>query len=458
MDFPRWTLGRAGVRLVDLFRRTDSLALHPGVMASQWEDPDRLREVQWEALRLLLEHAAAKVPYYRRLFVERGLKPADFREPGDLARLPRLTKEIIRREGRDMLADDFQAWQPRPKATSGSTGVPLRYWIDRRSHGLHWAFIWRAWSLAGFQPGQRWGLLAGGALAPSDTSFRQRVYQWLNGALNMPAGTLGVAELERYAAQLSDTPLALIWGYPSSLRFLARYIARENLRLRTRHLFTTSELLPASWRREIETATGASLFDVYGNNDGGILAFECERRDGYHINAEGALVEIVDEADHPLPAGDTGEVLATNLHNYAMPFIRYAPGDRAAILAEPCPCGRGLPRLGALGGRVRDCVVTPDGRRVHGSFFNRLLFDASGGDAASWLEAYQVQQSERGALRVLLQARRPPIGTALATLGERISAGLGDDMRIDVELVDEIPRSPAGKYRLIICDLEEEAD
>ncbi|MBM4117958.1 hypothetical protein FJ251_09525 [bacterium] len=164
MTAPPWTPGRLGVRLVDRFRRTEALRLYPGVMASQWDSPDALQELQWEALRALIAHAARQVPYYRRLFRDRGLEPEDFREPADLALLPRLTKEIIRREGAAMLADDWRRFQPRTKATSGSTGVPLRFWIDRRSHGHHWAFIWRAWALSGFVPGDRWAALAGGAL------------------------------------------------------------------------------------------------------------------------------------------------------------------------------------------------------------------------------------------------------------------------------------------------------
>jgi len=446
---PHWTLGRVGVRLVDGFRRTDSLRLYPGLMASQQQSPAALQEAQWEALRALIGHAARQVPYYRRLFQERGLEPEDFREPADLALLPRLTKEIIRREGAAMLAEDWRRYQPRPKATSGSTGVPLRYWIDRRSHGHHWAFIWRAWALSGFRPGDRWAALSGGALVPEQVDFRQRVYLWLNGALHLPSYHLSDAILDRYAAILEKARLPLVYAYPSSLRLFARHLAQRGRRIAPQHFFTTSELLPPAWRAEIEAATGGRVHDIYGNNDGGILAFECAEHAGYHLNMEGAFVEVVDAEDRTLAPGEQGEILSSNLLNYAMPFLRYAPGDAGRLATAACPCGRGLQRLAAVEGRVRDVIITGSGRRVHGAFFNH--FEPF--YAANWLEAFQVRQRLAGEIALTLAVRRPPSEAELEALRSALERGLGSDTRIDVHIVDEIPRGKAGKHRLIVSEI-----
>lgn len=449
MKAPQWTLGRLGVRLVDGFRRTDALRLYPDLKASQWQSPGTLQEAQWELLRALIGHAARQVPYYRRLFQERGLEPEDFREPADLALLPRLTKEIIRREGDAMLAEDWRRYQPRPKATSGSTGVPLRYWIDRRSHGHHWAFIWRAWEISGFAPGDRWATLSGGALVPEHVDLRQRAYLWLNGALHLPSYHLSEEILDRYADILAHARLPLLYAYPSSLRLFARHLAQRGRRIAVQHFFTTSELLPAAWRAEIEAATGGRVHDIYGNNDGGILAFECAEHAGYHLNMEGAFVEIVDGADRALPPGSPGEILSSNLLNYAMPFLRYAPGDAGSLAAAPCACGRGLQRLAAIEGRVRDVIVTGSGRRVHGAFFNH--FEPF--YRASWLEAFQVQQRKAGEIALYLAVRRPPTAVELDGLRAELLRGLGAETRIELLVVDEIPRGKAGKHRLIVSEI-----
>lgn len=449
MNYPNWTLGRLGVRVVDVCRRTDSLRLWPEIEASQWRSPDELAARQWRDLRHLLAHAAAKVPYYRRLFADLGLEPDDVRGPEDLARIPRLTKEIIRREGDAMLAEDFKRHQPRPKATSGSTGTPLSYWIDRRSHGLHWAFIWRAWHQSGFEPGDRWATLSGGALVPAHVDFRQKTYLWLNGALHLPSYHLTEEDFLRYGELLAAEEVPLLYAYPSALRLFSRWLAREGRSIRTRHFFTTSELLPPAWRQEIERCAKGELFDIYGNNDGGVLSFECGEHDGYHLNMEGVYVEVVDDKDLPLGPGASGEILSTNLANYAMPFIRYAPGDAGQFAASACRCGRGLQRLQAIEGRVRDFVLTADGRRVHGAFFNH--FEPF--YAADWLDGFQVQQRRAGEISLMLQSAREPSRQALDELRAELARGLGADTRIEILLVDEIPRSRAGKHRLIVSEL-----
>ena len=449
MKTPLWTLGRCGVRLVDHFRRTDALAVYPALMAAERSSAAEQQERQWAALRALIKHASRRVPYYRRLFRERGLESEDFREPGDLALLPRLTKEIIRAEGDAMLAEDWRSYQPRPKATSGSTGVPLRYWIDRRSHSYHWASIWRAWALSGFRPGDRWAALSGGALVPDRVDFKQSLYLWLNGALHLPSYHLSEELLEHYSRLLARRRLPLLYAYPSSLRLFARYLARSGRQIGIQHFFTTSEVLPPAWRREIEAATGGQVHDIYGNNDGGILACECEEHSGYHLNMEGAFVEIVDDEDRQLSAGRSGEILSTNLLNYAMPFLRYAPGDAGCLAPAGCACGRSLQRLADIEGRIRDVIVTGSGRQVHGAFFNH--FEPF--YRAEWLEAFQVHQQKPGALRLLLKTNRPPQPLELDAVRAALTRGLGVETRIDLVLVDEIPRGKAGKHRLIVSEI-----
>ncbi|MCP4549105.1 MAG: phenylacetate--CoA ligase family protein [bacterium] len=450
MDYPLWTLGKFGVRLVDCFRKTDSIREYPLVDQSQWLSHDELKGRQWQAVQDLIRHAVAKVPYYKRIFGELGLSAEDIQTPADLERLPVLTKEIIRREGKAMMADDFDTWQPRPKATSGSTGVPLKYFIDRRSHSYHWAFIWRAWNQVGFRPGDAWTTLSGGALVPAEVDFKQRTYLWLNGAIHQPSYHLRDEDFARYAKLLRDRPFPLLYAYPSSLRLFAEWLRENSAEIAVSHFFTTSEALPPAWRSEIEVGAGGTVHDIYGNNDGGILSFECDQYDGYHLNMEGVFVEIVNDDGHQVPDGDSGEIVSTNLLNYAMPFIRYAPGDGGSIRRDPCPCGRGLERISNLQGRIRDFIVTGDGRRVHGAFFNHFepFYNSD------WIEAFQVRQTEVGAIRLIMQPKRHPAPIELQAVLSELKLGLGEDMRIEVELLEEIPRTSAGKYRLIVSELD----
>ena len=449
MRFPYWTPGLLGVRWVDHFRKTDSLELWPELMESQWKSPAELRQDQWSAFLKLLSHATAQVPYYRRIFRERGLHLRDFQSPEDLHRLPILTKEIIREEGKGMLAENFPDWQARPKATSGSTGVSLHFFLDRLSHGHQWASIWRAWSLAGFRPGDRWAMLSGGALVPGRSNFRQRGYTWLNGAIQLPSYRLNDLEFSRFHSILQNNPLSLLYAYPSNLRLFARWLQERGHKLPLKACITTSELLLPQWRKEIEEGSGVPVFDTYGSNDGGLIAFECEEKQGHHLNMEGNLLEVLDSDEQASPEGETGKVVSTNLLNYTLPFIRYELGDRASLNQSPCACGRGLDRVASVEGRMRDFIQTPEGAYLHGTLFNQLLLPID------WIEIYQVVQKERERLTLRLVTSRKPSGMEEAQLIESIQNSLDSSIRIEIERVEEIKRSSAGKYRMVLSHLDD---
>ena len=102
--------------------------------------------------------------------------------------------------------------------------------------------------------------------------------------------------------------------------------------------------------------------DLYSANEVGYIAFRCREQGALHVQSESLLVEVLDDAGQPCAPGETGRVVVTSLHNLATPLLRYEIGDYAEVGA-PCKCGRGLPVLARVQGRVRNLVRTPDGRR-----------------------------------------------------------------------------------------------
>jgi phenylacetate-CoA ligase len=446
-------LGRAiGLRLVDRVRRTDSLRLYREYRASQWLSRDELRAIQMTRLRELLIHASEKVPHYRGLFRSLSLDPRSLTLPEDLSALPALGKADIRRDPHALKSEDFERWTPRMKSTSGSTGEPLVYFVDRRSHGSQWANIYRAWNVAGYRPGQKYATLAGGSLVPGKTNRIQAVYTRLMGSFYLPTYHVSDELMERYVALLRRKTPPYLYAYPSAVHLFARYCERRGVEdLRFDAIFTTSEMLLESERERIESVFRTSVFDTYGCNDGGIIAFECAEHSGYHYNMESAFIEIVDERGKPLPPGKPGRVMVTNLVNYAMPFIRYDTGDVAVLENEPCPCGRGLVKLREILGRTRDFVRTADGRYLHGAFFNHL--DALYG--ADWIERWQVYQDrpDRVCLRVI--QTREPSPKEIETVEDALRKGLGEGIRVTIEMREELPVTAAGKHKIIVTELDE---
>ena len=431
-------------------RRTHALALLPELLENQWRPYPQLRARQLTDLREHLISCGERIPYYRRLFAERGFDPAAVTAAEDLAGLPLLDKAAIKAAGADLLAADADARGARAKQTSGSTGEPLNYYLDTRSHSYLWAHIWRAWSLTGYQPGDPYATLSGGSLLPEKVDLKQRLYLWLSACVHLPSYHLSDEVMDRYARLLATRKVAFLYGYPSSLELFAAHLLREGRRLAAmRAVFTTSELLAPEARSTIERGIGCRVHDLYGCNDGGLHSFECEQHQGLHLGMESCLVEVVDDEGRPLPEGETGRIVTTHLANRTHPFLRYVTGDVGALSSEPCACGRGLARILSIAGRERDFIVTPAGRKVHGAFFNH--FEPF--YRAAWLSRFQVHQPERDRLELRVVVERSPTAQEREQLIAELVRGLGP-MRISIEEVDELALTATGKFRVVTSALD----
>lgn len=249
-----------------------------------------------------------------------------------------------------------------------------------------------------------------------------------------------------YADRIARYRPAFIRGYPTALYVFADYLRTKSLYLRgVKAVFTTAEMLLPEHRRSIESQFGCSVFDEYGCNDGGVQAYECAMHKGLHITAEKVIVESVDAAGQPSTPGTPGDVVATDLHNYAMPFVRYAVGDRAVFNERPCPCGRGLPLIDSLEGRTTDVIKFDNGVILSGPAVT-LVFRGCN------VKQYQVVQTAGNSLLVKV-VKGEEYGQADADhFTSVLRSHIGQDTEIVVQCVDEIAATRAGKHRFIISD------
>lgn len=437
---------KPAIRLVDRARRTDALKLLPGLLESQWWEPAKLELLQRARLAELGRFCVEEVPYYRDLFAKTGLGELT---PESLEKLPLMSKEIIRREGKALRSNSFDRWQPRPKSTSGSTGMPLNYFLDRPSHSFQWAQLWRGWEQMGYLPGDLYATLSGGSLLPEKVDLKQKIYLALSRAIHLPSYHLTDTIMDEYVKILRRKTVGFLYGYPSSVGIFAEYLlGRKDRVMPMRAIFTTSEAMSPQTREVIEKAFGCPVIDTYGCNDGGIYSFECEHGEGYHVGMESVFVEILDDDGRRLPDGETGNIVTTNLPIRAMPLMRYMTGDVGAISREPCVCGRGLLRIVKLQGRDRDVILTPAGRKVHGAFFNHFepFYHAD------WLKRFQVYQPELKVLILRLEVHREPTAAERQTILDELLQGLGE-MDFRLEIVDSIELTRTGKFRVVISDL-----
>jgi len=409
---------------------------------------DELEGIQLRALKALLGHAAARVPYYRALFREQGFDPERVRGLADLERVPLLTKDAVRRNASDLLSEGEEPARLVCIHTSGTTGTPLDLYQSRALFQKEYAFWWFHRSWAGVRRGCRTATLAGHPVVPAE---QDRVPFWVRNRLEnqmlFSSYHMSPGNLEHYCCALERFRPELVHGYPSSIYLVALRLNDDGVRtVRPRAVFTSSETLLEHQRAEIERAFGCKAYSYYGNAERAGYIGECERG-SFHVMAEHSIAEFLNDDGAPVRPGEEGVLVCTNVDNLAMPLIRYVTGDVAVPLpaGERCPCGRGGRLVRSLVGRVEDYVVTPDGAHV-----GRLDHILKGVRHVREAQVYQPAVD-----RVVLKVSRDEgyseadERTLLANTRER----LGTSMDIAFEYVDRVERTAGGKFRFVVSDM-----
>jgi phenylacetate-CoA ligase len=420
------------------------LAHYGGLRRTQFDPAGAVRARQWEAVQAQIRHAFATVPFYRRRLAEAGLCPGDLHTPDSYRRLPVLTKADIRTRGAALRSTAFRGAALHRKETSGSTGVPLVVFVDEASHQHKRACTLRADEWSGWRFGERVAKLWGdrGGLRPG---WRGRLRNSLLERVTY-LDTLKVTEasLADFAAKLRRAPPSLIFGHAHSVYLFAQYALGAGVVLRPRGVISAAMVLHSWQRAAIEKAFACPVTNRYGCEEVSLIACECERHDGLHVNAEGVYVELLRDGQ-PVGPGEDGSVVVTDLTNRAMPLLRYQVGDVASWSGRPCPCGRGLPLLGRVEGREADYVVTPSGELISGiSLTDHLAVLVPG------VAQVQIVQEEVSRL-VFRIVRGPEFGPAsIRRLRELVAERFGPGVAFACEYPERIAQEPSGKYRFCV--------
>jgi phenylacetate-CoA ligase len=419
------------------------------LLESECWDPERMREYQNDRVRFMTRYAYDKSPFYRERFDAAGVRPDDIRGTNCLERLPLLTKEDIRERGAQL--------QTRRKPergwlhghTSGTTGTPLGLWYDRDLCILNNALDARQKRWGGMKDGDWLGLLLGRVIVPIE---QQRGPFWRRNRIQrqvwFSSFHLSEENLPLYIDEIRRSELQFIEGYPSTLFILANHLKSRGETLPIRAVFTSSETLHGVHRETIEAAFECGVFDFYGLAERVLFASECRAHAGRHLAEEFGFTEIVDGEGRRVAPGQPGYLVGTSLHNTAMPMLRYRTSDVSSIETAPCSCGRALPRISDVTTKAEDIIVTPDGRMIAPSIlthpfkpFDQIVQSQLVQDTADTLRVRIVPSSRFGE-----EEQR----SLLRSLQER----LGPEMRIDLELTNEIPREKSGKYRWVISRVD----
>ncbi|MCH8854217.1 MAG: phenylacetate--CoA ligase family protein [Planctomycetes bacterium] len=438
----------------DALRGRISLRMARALEESQWWDSQRLDSLQCLKLQQLILHASANCPFYADRLADAGIDPAAVQCIDDLRDLPVLSKAQIRAAG-DAMVSGLHGSDLVESCTSGSTGSPLIFSVGSRRCSADVAARIRAHQWWDVRIGDPVVYLWGSKIEVDRQDELKAVRDWLINEKLLSAFELTDSNLHRYADTFAYVKPYAMYSYASTLWRFAQFIHQHRPELKgvvRRVAFATGEQMLPEWRTDIINHLECSVAEEYGCREGGLIAHECPSG-SYHITAENIIVEILDDQDQAVHDGTEGRLVVTHLDAYAMPFIRYDTGDRAALLPGTCECGRVLPMMSRPQGRSFEFLERHDGTRITGVSLSRDLKEVEG------IEQYRLIQETRQRVRVLLviQASFEKFA-AEARMREFVEARIGPETVVVFEYFDELPPHRSGKYRYIVNAIGASAD
>ncbi len=418
------------------------------LVKNQWRPYAELKRDQEKQLRHMISYCYENVPYYRSLFKGLGLLPKNIQTIEDLEKLPILTKDTIKANWEDFKPVNLSSMKYYTHATGGSTGTPLQYRLSKQDRFLSGALLYRGWGYGGFELGDKMVFLGGSSIGGGASSILvTKAHEITRNLKKLSSFDMGEAEMRYYAEVLNRFQPKFIRGYASSIHFYAQWLEENGIEVpKPLAVFTTAEKLFPNMRETIGRVFECEVFDGYGLNDGGVGAYECPEHSGLHIDTERSVMEVVDSHGCQVDAGQ-GEVLATSLYNYAMPFIRYVTGDEVSVTDEACECGRGYKLLEDVIGRTVDVLVTPEGKSVHGWFFLYIFWEHCQG-----IKEYQVVQKSAEEIQIKLVIDED-FNEGQLKIIQQIIQSKSASWDVQFEFVDEIERTGAGKYKFIVNEM-----
>lgn len=411
---------------------------------------EKQREYQLEQLQKLLKYAYENVEYYKNVFDERGLKPEEIKTHQDLKKLPYLTKDIIKENFNDLISKKISQKDLLYLTTGGSSGTPLGFYENKQIAGPgEWAFVTHLWKRVGYdvRKRNRFVILRG-------NSVKRDIAEYDGGNLILSSYDLTEENIERYIRLIEKFNPDFIQAYPSSIDILSKFLLEKGKRVKVNNLkaiLCSSEKLYDFQRTNIEAAFKVRVFSFYGHTEHCCIAGECEKSDYYHIQSEYGVVELINEqGKYATEENERGEIIATNLNNYVMPFIRYKTGDIAINTKTNCSCGRSYKLIKGLEGRELEQIITYSGAKVS---LTALIF-AQHFYAFSKIKSMQLEQFEKGKVIVKIVEQQRLNEEDKLEIINNMRKATSDTLDVEIEITDNIERTKRGKHKFLIQHLD----
>jgi len=409
-------------------------------LKSQYWDRETIERYQYQKVREMLIHAGDNVPYYRELFRSAHFDPQKFKSLKDIEQVPLLDKESIRKNPEQFIADHRQTIHGYWKYTTGSTGTPLKLFLDKDCHINKYAATLRAYHWAGYTPMKRAFLLV-------ETEGRSKFsgYRLNSNSLYFDTSSVTRDNVLKFYPLLNRFRPNYYIGYGRAFLNLYKHLSDLKLQIPSpQSLVHYGENLHENDRIKLEEVYRTKVYNFYSHREDTVIAAEPEPGKKY-LMEDFYYPEILSDSNQIIEEG-TGELIGTGFYNYTMPLIRYKTTDILTTKKFSEANDHKFTQVGKIVGRINDKVIMPSGREFY--FVGQPIFEVPG-----IISAQHIQEST-DSLRINLLTDDAFSMESIEQLKKNYLEYLGEPMTFDIQLVDELEERGAGKRPVIISRLD----
>jgi phenylacetate-CoA ligase len=406
------------------------------VLQNQWKKPEELKKIQNKMLRRIILHAYKNTVFYRKLWKKNSIDVESIKTVEDLRKLPVISKLDLIKNYNQFLTTNLKLKRMIMRTTSGTSGVGMKVPFDEKSWDYLEAIYLRSLLAAGYDPRKP---LAYYWYTPFEKTIHERL-----GFMKKILIPCRLTEEQQIKILQKINP-EYIYYFSSSIFSIAKKMKKEGIEIIPKCVITHAEVLSDKMRNTIENAFQAPVFDQYGTAEFIRVAWECNEKTGYHVDADSTITEILKD-DEPVSSGERGSAVFTCIANDTFPLIRYKIGDIFVATDDKCNCGRNLPLIKSIEGREKDLIKLKSGKILYPKMVIDSIADID------QIYKFRVQYLGKNHFVVnLVCFEEYGIEQMIKNKLQRV---IREDIKVEVEQVEEISKGKTGKRELVMVKIK----
>ena len=412
---------------------------------------DKLVKYQEEKLSLIIRNAYENVPYYHNLMRESGIYPDDIKTLTDLQKIPATKKDVYRKMPvEELLSKKVVVSKLKPQSTSGSSGSPLKFYLNPEEDDWRKAIYLRCNISCGQTPFDNWAMITAPRHFHDTTNFQRITNLFSQRCISV------FDKVEDQIAQLIKMKVSILDGYSGATFILAKEVEKRGITdIRPKMVLGSADIIDKQSCRYIEKVFDAPYYDQFGCAEVDRTAWQCPERNFYHMDSDSVITEFIGKDGEVVGPGESGEVTYTSLYNTSMPFIRYSIGDIGRPAEGRCHCGRSLPLMEVVEGRKDSFIVLPDGRMISPRV---LTVGLSTFEYYDKIDQFRIVQKKVNLFDVYLKMKSNGSSNQiiLDSFYSHFKKVLGvqdAEIEFNVNFVDELPLDKTGRLNAVTSEL-----